>query len=254
MKRRGFVNAAPLPGERTRLLYGLHAIGAWVDAQPTRLLVVRHGRSLSPQAEAIVAAAVSRGVRVEPTAESGLSASVGTARHQGLVAEVAPFPYVAQERILSCDSRQIVFVDHLQDPRNLGAILRTAEAVGAGGVLLPRDGAVQVTGTVEVAAAGAAARIPIGRVANLGRALLQAHAHGFWTVGLTPRDGVDLFSADLPAQVAAVVGGETGLRPLVARRCDWRVSVPMAGRAESLNASVAAAVVLYELFRRSRTP
>lgn len=191
---------------------------------------------------------------MEPTERRELVAMVGTARHQGLVAEVAPFPFVSTERVIDSGAAMLVLVDHIQDPHNLGAIMRTAEAVGAGGLLLPEDGAVGVTASVEAGAAGAAARLPVARVKNVARALGQAKAAGYWVVGLTPGGGVDLYTADLPNRVTVVVGGEAGLRPLVAANCDWRVFVPMCKEAESLNASVAAAVVLYELYRRSRTP
>ena len=144
----------------------------------------------------------------------------------------------------------MLLADRIQDPHNLGAILRTAEAVGAGAVLIPKDGSVGVTATVEVAAAGAAALVPVGRITNAARALQQLKEAGYWTVGLIARSGIDLYQFDPPERVVVVVGGETGMRPLVAKHCDFAVSIPMRGKVESLNASVATAVVLYELARR----
>ena len=254
MKRRRFVNVHPARGAPGNLLYGIHAVMAWLDAQPSRLRVLRHEPTPSARAAAAVAAAAACGVRREVVESRELAELVGTTRHQGLVAEVAPFPYVPVERVVGAGAALVVIADHLQDPHNLGAILRTAEAVGAGGLVIPRDGAVGMTAAAEASAAGAAARVPVARVANVARALEAFKVGGYWTVGLVPEGGVDLYRTDLPDRVAVVVGGEEGLRPLVARTCDWRVCIPMAGQGESLNASVAAAVVLYELFRRRRVP
>jgi len=175
-----------------------------------------------------------------------------TGRHQGVVAECAAFPYIHLERVAAEQPRLVVVADQLQDPHNLGALLRTAAAVGVGAVIIPRDGSVSVTATVEAAAAGAAAWLPVCRVTNLGRALAELKKAGYWTVGLAPRGGRNLFEFDPPERVVLVLGGETGVRQLVAKQCDFLVSVPMAGHIESLNASVAAAVVLYEVWRRWR--
>jgi len=254
VKRRVFVNAAGAAAGRPGVIHGLHAIRAWLDCQPARLRIVRHEREPAPRTAATVEVARALGVRLEATEGRALVGMAGTTRHQGLVAEVAPFPYAALAAVVGLGARWLVVVDHIQDPHNLGAILRTAEAVGAGGLILPKDGTVGVTAAVEASAAGAAARLPVVRVANVARALEELKAAGYWAVGLVPRDGVDLYATELPDRVAVVVGGEEGLRPLVARTCDFRVGIPMAGRAESLNASVAAAILLYELHRRSRTP
>jgi 23S rRNA (guanosine2251-2'-O)-methyltransferase len=189
-------------------------------------------------------------VPVRLCSSEALAEMVRTGRHQGVVAECDPFPYQRLASVIAEGPRLVVVADHLQDPHNLGALLRTSAAVGVGAIAIPTDGSVSVTATVEAVAAGAAALLPVCRVTNVGRALAELKEAGYWTVGLAPRGGRDLFEFDPPERVAIVIGGESGLRPLVAAGCDFLVSIPMEGRVESLNASVAAAVVLYHLWRR----
>jgi 23S rRNA (guanosine2251-2'-O)-methyltransferase len=196
--------------------------------------------------------AVAAGIPVRSCSAETLAKLANTTRHQGVVAECAPFPYVTLDSVLALQPQLVVLADQLQDPHNLGALLRTAEAAGVGAVVVPKDGSVPVTATVESAAAGAAALMPVCRVTNVGRTLATLKEAGYWTVGLVPREGRDLFEFDPPQRVVMVLGGETGIRPLVIRQCDFLVSIPMFGKIESLNASVAAAVVLYELRRRWR--
>lgn len=179
-----------------------------------------------------------------------LTRLAATRRHQGVVAELGAFPYCELAEVLTSSPRLLIAADQLQDPHNLGALLRTAAAVGIGAVVIPKDGAVGVTPAVEVAAAGAAAVVPVCRVTNLARTLRALRDEGYWIVGMSPRDGVDLYALDPPARIVVVLGGEDGMRPLVAKSCDLRVSIPMVGRAESLNASVAVAVMVYEVQRR----
>jgi 23S rRNA (guanosine2251-2'-O)-methyltransferase len=198
--------------------------------------------------------AAAAGVSLRPSNQPALTALAGTTRHQGIVASAAPFPYLELNRVIERGSRLLVVADQMQDPHNLGALLRTVDAAGAGGVIMPKDGSVPMTATVEAAAAGAAALVPVCRVTNTVRALEMLKEHGYWSVGLIPRSGTDLYELDCPDRVVVVVGGETGMRPLVAKHCDFATSIPMFGGVESLNASVAAAVVLYELRRRWGPP
>jgi len=190
------------------------------------------------------------GVAVQVSGEPQLTSLAGTNRHHGVVAVVRPFPYVDLDQVISRRHQLLVLADQIQDPHNLGALIRTAEAVGAGAVILPKDGAVPITATVEAAAAGAAALEPVCRVTNIARTLLALKRCGYWSMALIPSGGSDLYLAELPQPAVVVVGGEAGLRPLVAAHCDVAVSIPMRGKVESLNASIAAAVALYELFRR----
>jgi 23S rRNA (guanosine2251-2'-O)-methyltransferase len=140
----------------------------------------------------------------------------------------------------------------MQDPQNFGALLRTAAAAGVAAVIIPRDGAVGVTPAVEKAAAGAASDIPICQVVNVRRTLDRLAEEGYWRIGLTPRGSANLYTTgDLPDRLVVLLGGEGGIRPLVAEACDFLISIPMARDGiESLNASVAGAVALFELMRR----
>jgi 23S rRNA (guanosine2251-2'-O)-methyltransferase len=157
------------------------------------------------------------------------------------------------EDLIATGLQSALVLDGIQDPRNLGAILRTARAVGVGGVVLPRDRSVGITSAVVSASAGLVFGLPIARVPNLVRSMEALREAGLWTVGLDPRGGAPLYGFDPPSRVALVAGGEgEGLRPLVRRTCDFTVSLPMRPGVESLNVGVAVAVSLYELLVRPR--
>ncbi|HVO26067.1 MAG TPA: 23S rRNA (guanosine(2251)-2'-O)-methyltransferase RlmB [Candidatus Margulisiibacteriota bacterium] len=250
MKRRNLVNPARTPVARDRCIYGTHAVLTWLQTHPEQLRRISYTARFPSRVAAILALATQAQVPHEPCSDETLNRMAGTPRHQGIVATAAPFAYAEIDRLIEATPRLLVLADQIQDPHNLGAILRTANAVGAGAVLIPRDSSVGVTATVEVAAAGAAAALPVCRVTNAARALQQLKAAGYWTVGLVAHGGTDLYTFAPPQRVVVVVGGETGMRPLVAKHCDFAVSIPMRGTVESLNASVATAVVLYEVVRR----
>jgi len=248
VKRRNLVNPGGVPA--TRCIHGIHPVATWLQAQPGQIRSIHFDARSRERVEALIDLAVKAHVRQEACSDETLTRMAGTPRHQGIVAQAEPFPYVDIEHVIASLPALLVLADQLQDPHNLGAILRTAAAVGAGAVLIPKDGSVGVTATVEVAAAGAAALVPVGRITNAARALQQLKDAGYWAVGLIARGGIGLYQFDPPERVVVVVGGETGMRPLVAKHCDFAVSIPMRGKVESLNASVATAVVLYELARR----
>jgi 23S rRNA (guanosine2251-2'-O)-methyltransferase len=217
------------------------------------VITVHYDPGAAKRLAALLRIATAAGIALQASDDQRLTLLAGTSRHQGVVALARPFPYVELDQIISRKRQLLVVADQIQDPHNLGALIRTAEAVGAGAVVLPKDGAVAMTATVEAAAAGAAALEPVCRVTNIARTLLTLKRSGYWSMALVPNGGLDLYQAELPRPSVVVVGGEAGLRPLVAKQCDVAVSIPMCGKVESLNASVAAAVTLYELFRRWRT-
>lgn len=171
--------------------------------------------------------------------------------HQGIAADLSPFAYTPLSEILTASKDLLLFLDEVVDPRNLGAILRTAEAAGVDGVILTKDRSAPVSAQVEKTAAGATAYLPICRVENLVRTLETVKRAGFWIVGLAPDAQQSLYELDWPEKIALLLGGEgKGLRPLSRQHCDFLVSLPMLGKIRSLNVSVAGAVALYEALRR----
>jgi 23S rRNA (guanosine2251-2'-O)-methyltransferase len=223
-----------------------------LEANPRSIDEVRHIPSASPRIARIVELAVRYGTVVRRVGPDELDRLTGTRSHQGVAALAKPFRYVEFDEMLGHEPQSLLVLDQVQDPHNLGALIRTAAACGVGGVVIPRHGAAPVTPTVERVATGAANDVAICRVPNISRALRSLRRREIWSVGLAPRSGQNLFEIDLPARVAFVLGGEAGLRPLVARTCDLRVSIPLHPQVESLNASVAGAIAMYEIVRRGQ--
>src|SRR5881397_2892014 len=211
--------------EAPLVVYGANAVLELLrSGEPVDRLCLGRG----PREAELSAAAHARGVRVEAADRPALDRLAGSPHHPGAVA-----------------------LDGLQDPRNLGAILRTARALGVGGVVLPRDRSVGVTPVVAAASAGLLFGLPVAQVPNLVRAMEALKAAGFWLVGLSPRGGTPPAHLEPPARPAVVAGGEGGgLRALVHRTCDFTASIPMASGVESLNVGVAVAIALYELTAR----
>lgn len=178
--------------------------------------------------------------------------------HQGVCLEVGGWSYWDLEDLAE-RARQpgrlgvVVALDSVQDPRNLGAVLRVVDGVGAAGVLIPKDRAVGLSASVARSAAGALASTPVARVVNLARALDQLRAEGFCVFGATADAGYDLYETGVTLPCVALFGGEhRGIRPGVARRCDSKAAIPMKGEGSSLNVAVACGVICYELLRRAR--
>ena len=191
------------------------------------------------------------GLRVQVKPERALSEEAGSRDHQGVVARVGPYRYADAYELAAVDRPLLVCLDQVTDPHNLGAVIRSAEGVGATGVVVPSHGAARVTPAVSRSSAGAVEHLPVGVVQNLARYLNDVKGPDLWVWGAASDDGTPLWDADLAGGVAFVLGAEgRGLRPLVRRACDGLVSIPLAGNVESLNVSVAAAVLLYEARRR----
>jgi 23S rRNA (guanosine2251-2'-O)-methyltransferase len=185
-----------------------------------------------------------------------LDRMAGNAAHQGVVAVTSAKQYNDLADVIAAKRGTyslIVVLDGVEDPHNLGAILRTADAAGANGVVIPERRAATVTGTVTKASAGASEHLPIAKVTNIARSVEELKENNVWTVGLDERGAKTYDSLDYKMDCALVLGGEgKGLHDLVKRKCDFLVSIPMLGKVPSLNVSVAAAVVLYEIVRQRR--
>jgi 23S rRNA (guanosine2251-2'-O)-methyltransferase len=204
--------------------------------------------------EEVANAAGARGVNVKRASRQRVEELARGGVHQGVAARVEPYPYSGLEEMLSIPDPLVLVLDGVTDPRNLGAVLRAADGAGASGVVIPRDRAVGVTAAAVKASAGASEHVLVARVTNLRRAVDTMKEAGLWVyaaeAGGTPYNELDLAGA-----VALVLGSEgRGVRRLVREGCDGAVSIPMLGAVESLNVSVASAVLLYEARRRRGWP
>jgi 23S rRNA (guanosine2251-2'-O)-methyltransferase len=185
--------------------------------------------------------------------ERALTEKAGSRDHQGVVARVGSYRYADAYELAAVDRPLLVCLDQVTDPHNLGAVIRSAEGAGATGVVVPSHGAARVTPAVSRSSAGAVEHLPVAVVQNLARYLNDVKGPDLWVWGAASDGGTSLWDADLDGGAAFVLGAEgRGLRPLVRRACDGLVSIPLAGSVESLNVSVAAAVLLYEARRRRR--
>jgi 23S rRNA (guanosine2251-2'-O)-methyltransferase len=236
------------------LIGGFHAVlAALEDAADKPLQVWLLDSRNDERSRKVQAAAQAAGVPVSRCGRGDLDLKLPGVRHQGVVAAV-PAQQVDGEALLShpaTPDRLLLVLDGVQDPHNLGACLRTAEAVGVDAVIIPRDRAAGLTAVARKAAAGSAERVPLVTVTNLSRTLERLQTLGYWITGLAGEAGETLYQADLTGPLVMVMGAEgEGMRRLTRERCDRLVRIPMAGRTESLNVSVAAAVCLYEAWRQ----
>jgi 23S rRNA (guanosine2251-2'-O)-methyltransferase len=183
--------------------------------------------------------------------ERELSELAATRDHQGVVARVEPYRYADAYALAAAEQPLLAVLDRVTDPRNLGAVCRSAEGAGATGVVVPAHGSAIVTPAVARASAGAIEHLPIAVVTNLARYLEEVKGPQLWVYGAAGDAEMTMWDADLSGGVALVLGAEgKGLRPLVRRTCDGLISIPLTGRVESLNVSVAAALLLYEARRQ----
>jgi 23S rRNA (guanosine2251-2'-O)-methyltransferase len=250
------VRASGEPGATAEVVFGRNSVLALLRAGGRRAdeIAVLAGAS-GPLAE-VVALARRAGVKVSFRTRDQLNAIAGSPRHQGVVARVASVPYVDLEALLAIPEQRgepafFIALDQIQDPRNLGALLRTAEAFGVHGVVVPKHHQVGLTAAAARTAMGALGAVPVARETNLVSALEILKKTGIWIYGAVVAGGVAPWNADLRGPVCLVLGGEgEGLRSLVGRTCDVLVTVPMGGRVGSLNVAAAGAVLCYEVARQ----
>jgi len=240
----------------TETIYGMHAVRVMLERHPERVHSVRiaEGRD-DPRVRVIDELARRHQRPVQRVEVHALKRLLGDVAHQGVAADITPLPPWTEDELLaalqSASAPLLLALDGVQDPHNLGACLRSADACGALAVIVPRDRAAQVTPTVRKVAVGAAETTPVVAVTNLVRTLKLLKHAGLWVVGADAAADQSAHQADLKGPVVLVLGAEgTGLRRLTQQNCDFLVRLPQLGAVESLNVSVAAGMLLYEAVRQ----
>ncbi len=243
--------ATPPPGD---LIWGVNAVREALDKAPRGLsdVLIQKGKA-GPKLQELIDLARQKKIRVRFVAVDRLG--VGrNCRHQGVVARQTEARLLSLEELLVGLDRgraRVLVLDSIQDPRNLGSILRSALAAGFRSIILTRERSAPLSGTVARTSAGAISHLDICQVANLAHALQQLKENGFWIYGtVANRDAESIYGVDFSEKTALVIGGEDkGIRPLVRKQCDHLVTIPMNTDFDSLNASVAAALVMFEVVR-----
>ncbi|RRQ22666.1 23S rRNA (guanosine(2251)-2'-O)-methyltransferase RlmB [Thiohalobacter thiocyanaticus] len=238
-------------------IHGIHAVESWLTRSPERVrqLWLQEGRE-DARLQALAAGAEQAGVKPQRVPRATLDRLVPESRHQGVVAEVLPLPPGDEAGLQDLTEglgpqALLLVLDGVQDPHNLGACLRSADAAGADAVILPRDKSAGLTPVARKVASGAAEALPVFAVTNLARVLKRLKAAGFWLYGAAGEAEQSLYEQRLEGRIAWVLGAEgKGLRRLTREHCDVLVRIPMGGTVESLNVSVATGVVLFETRRQ----
>jgi len=240
----------------TETIYGVHPVRVMLERHPERIVGLRLAdRRDDPRVRQIEELARKSGRTVQRVDAHALKQALGDVAHQGVVAEVTPLPPWSEDDLLEAlpNVRQplLLALDGVQDPHNLGACLRTADACGALAVIVPKDRAAQLNATVRKVAVGAAETTPVVAVTNLVRTLKLLKEGGLWVVGADVEGDKLPHETDLKGGIILVLGAEgAGLRQLTRQTCDWMVRLPQLGSVESLNVSVAAGMLLYEAVRQ----
>ncbi len=241
-------------------LYGVNPVREALEGQgrrPLELVLAKGERSA--RLEELVALAEGQRLQVTLRDRRDLERLAGNSQHQGVLLRREPFKYAELDELLDAWRASgrpafLLLLDWITDPHNLGAILRSAEVAGCHGVIMPKDRSCPVTPVVEKTAAGSLSYLPLCQVTNLSRTLEELKKAGIWCYGLAGDEGSqDLYATDLTGNLALVVGSEgKGLRPNIRNHCDGLLAIPMRGKVNSLNASVAAAVALFEVVRQAK--
>jgi 23S rRNA (guanosine2251-2'-O)-methyltransferase len=239
------------------VIYGIHAVNEALKSGARSFDYVGISRERHDQrVQRIIDDSRASGVQVRFLTREELDRIANTHTHQGVVAVTSGKQYADVDTLLEQKKGEYGFLlvlDGIEDPHNLGALIRTADGAGVDGVVIPERRAVGLTGTAVKASAGASEHLPIARVTNISRTLDEIKERNVWTVGLDERGTQSYTEIDYNMHCAIVLGAEgKGMHDLVRKRCDFLVSIPMAGQVPSLNVSVAGAVVLYEVARQRR--
>ena len=242
--------------DREDLIEGRNAVQEALRAgRPMDKIYIAKGETDKTLAH-IVAAARERGIVIKDCDRRKLDAMSATGAHQGIIAQVAVREYCDVDDILEIARSRgedpfIIACDEISDPHNLGAIIRTAECAGAHGIIIPKRRSAGITAVVDKSSAGAAEHLPVARVPNLVAALKELKDNGVWIYGTDADANGELWKIDMKGSICLVIGSEGfGMGRLVRESCDFTVSIPLHGRVTSLNASAAAAVMIYEVLRQ----
>ena len=236
------------------IIYGINAVAEALRAGRVRQIKVA-GRE-DDRVRRLLEDATARGIVVQQAPREALDRAARGAVHQGLVAEIDAMPPASLEELARVEGGPplIVVLDGVEDPQNVGAILRTVDAAGASGVVRQTRRAAPLDGAAAKASSGAVHHVAVADVINIARAVEELKKRGVWTVGLDANAKTPYYELDLTVPIALVVGAEGhGLRRLVRDRCDFVAAIPMAGHVSSLNVSAAAAIVLFEAVRQRRS-
>ena len=237
------------------IIYGINPVKVILDQPETGLtkIIVASARGGAVVAE-ILENARQKKIPVEFSARKRLDELAGRTDHQGVIGLRQDFVYADLEALIKNRSKSfnfdlILILDSIMDPQNLGSIIRTAHCLGANGVVIPTDRAASVTTSVIKASAGSAGQLPVARVTNLSQTIDYLKDQGFWVFGAEAHDGTNLQEMDFNCSVVLVLGGESkGIRPLIKKKCDFLLTIPMAGSFDSFNVAVAAGIIQYEIF------
>ncbi len=249
----------PIVEKAENLVCGINAVDELLSRQGRRIQTLYCLDKPGRRIKELVERARRDGVTIKQVPVAALDRLAEGVRHQGVAVAVAPFIFTPLAELLrslksTSGGSILVALDGVTDPRNLGAIIRTAAAAGVAGLLLPERRSAAITATVAKTAAGALENLPISRIVNLADALRRCQEAGFWIYGAAADGGQDLYSIEWPDCVVLVLGSEDrGMRPIVTKTCDFQVTIPLARSSESLNVGIAAAVTLFEINRSRHT-
>ena len=241
------------------VLYGLHPVEEAIRAGGRRLEYVLLSRDRSPRLDALAELCRAAGIRVSLQTKDQLTKLARTDAHQGVVGAVRERKFLTIEDLIAArgrfSHRFFLALDGVEDPHNLGALLRSADGAGVDGVILPERRTAPISAVVAKTSAGASEHVPIAKVTNITRALEQMKKANIWIIGLDERGTPDYTAFDFATDCCLVLGAEgAGLHDLVKKTCDHLLRIPMAGSVSSLNVSVAGAVVMYEALRQRTQP
>ncbi len=242
-----------------QVVYGINPVSEILRSEggDIQKIVIAEGRR-GEEIKRILDLASTRGIEVEVRSRETLDRQAGTAAHQGVLCVCGEFTYSSLEDIVehrhpSFAGSLILLLDGIEDPQNVGSLIRTAHCFGANGVVIPRDRAAGITPAVIKSSAGAVRHIPVARVTNLSQTIEFLKEKGFWIYGADAGAENDAGSVRFEGNVGLVMGSEgKGMRPLVKKHCDVLLSIPLFGRVDSLNVSVAAGILLHEIRRGAR--